>query len=424
MAAQPGPAAERSISRETVLSLYLPAAVLALGMGVAAPAIPIYAKSFDISFGTASLVVIVHAIGQLASTFPSGYLIDKIGRKPMIIAGPALTALAAFLTAFAGSFPELLLYRFMTGAATSMWNQARLAVITDTGGNRERGKLITWMQSMQRFGMILGPALGGFLAGVDIRLPFIVHGILVVLVLIPSFKLIRETKPQRVDHEEESRGEWGYVMSQIMQPQILFFFASQMLAGMTRGSGQLLNIYMVYAYAIGPQTLGLISTVVSIVTLPIGFATGVIMDRYGRKMTVVPGFFGTGIAALVLAVIAGVESSFAVFLAAFFALHLAESITYGNMQVLGSDLAPERARGRFFAIWRLFGDAGTTTSPIIFTTLAVAAGYASAFVFLGLSGLGVAAIIGFKIKETVGRRGREEVLPPKEDPAPVASSTR
>ena len=417
MTAERGQGEERSISRETVLSLYLPAAVLALGMGIAAPAIPVYAKSFDISFGTASLVFIVHAFGMLVATFPTGYLVDKLGRKPIIIAGPALTALSAILTAFAGSFEELLVYRFLNGTGTVMWNHARLAIIADTGGNRERGKLITWMQSMQRFGMILGPALGGFLATYDIRAPFIVHGVLVLLTLMPSFKLVRETKPQTVSGGAGDKGEWSYIFSEIRKPQILYFFASQMLAGLTRGSGQVLNLYIVYAYSVGPGTLGLISTVNSVITLPIGFSTGVIMDRYGRKMTVVPGFAGTGVAAFFLALTALTEASFGVFLVAFYALHLAESVTFGNMQVLGSDLAPERARGRFFAIWRLFGEIGTTSSPMMFTWLAVAAGYASAFAFLGFSALAVATIIGFKIKETVGRVRKVSEAPKESEPA-------
>ena len=48
------------MSRQNILSLYLPAVTLALGTGIAAPAIPVFARSFNVSVGTASLVFIVN----------------------------------------------------------------------------------------------------------------------------------------------------------------------------------------------------------------------------------------------------------------------------------------------------------------------------------------------------------------------------
>ena len=70
------------ISRETLLSLYVPAFILSLGTGIAAPALPIFAKSFGVSFGVASLVLIVYSVGEdddaglkasmAAETWPDG----------------------------------------------------------------------------------------------------------------------------------------------------------------------------------------------------------------------------------------------------------------------------------------------------------------------------------------------------------------
>ena len=427
MTAAREPSEERTISREAILSLYLPAMILALGTGIATPAIPIYAKSFDISFGTASLVLIVHAIGMVASTLPSGYLIDKVGRKPVLLAGPALTAVTAVLTAFAGSFPELLAYRMINGAASQMWNQARIAMIADQGGDRERGKLITWMMSMQRFGQLFSPALGGFLAAVDIRLPFLVHGGLIVLALIPSLKYVKETAPDRIGGRkpQPESGEWAYVIGQMMQPQVAYFLVAQFLANLTRGgAGGILNLYMVYQYGIGPAQLGLVGTLNSLVVLPIGFATGYIMDRWGRKKTIIPGFAGLCLSALFMAVTVVLESPLWVFLVAYLLQHISQGTTGGNMQVLGSDLAPARARGRFFAIWRMIGEGGNLANPIMFTWLAVSVSYAAAFGFVGIAALGVVLIIGFKVKETVGAHKVEKAAPPAagEGATPVAPS--
>src|SRR5438309_11930690 len=117
----------RILSRENFLTIYLPAATLALGNGIATPALPVYAKSFEVTFGVASQVFVAQLLGGLAASIPTGFLIDRFGRRKIILLGPVLVALSSVLTAFAGSFPELLAFRFLAGWAQQMWMLSRLA---------------------------------------------------------------------------------------------------------------------------------------------------------------------------------------------------------------------------------------------------------------------------------------------------------
>jgi MFS family permease len=410
---------ERAISRETILSLYLPAVILSLGTGIAAPVLPAYAKSFDVSFETAALIIIVQPWGSVVSTFPTGYLIDRIGRRPVLLLGPLLTAVTALLTAVAWSFAILLLFRFLNGMAAQMWQQSRLAMIADTGGDRERGKLITWMNSMQRFGMLFAPAIGGLVAGIDLRLPFVIHGVLVLAVLVPSFWTVKETAPAETRRPEAGNGDWGFILSELRKPQMLYFLAAQIFANLTRGNIQLiLNFYLAVQYGRSPASLGLSSSANSFLNIPIGLATGTIMDRYGRKKTVVPGFMGLCVSAFFLAWTAYDHSPFWVFLIGYYALNVSQGVTAGNMQVLGSDLAPARARGRFIGLWRLMAELGNASSPTVFSALSVI-GYMASFSFIGSCAFMVAVIIGFKVKETIGRK--VTVVVPA-TPEPVAAA--
>src|SRR5215217_1999524 len=109
------------LSRELVLSLYLPATLLALGQSMVAPVIPVLTKSFDVGLAEASLVFVAASSGAVAATFPAGYLMDRIGRRPVLLSGPILTAVGSFMTPFAHSFPELLFWRLLVGAAGQLW---------------------------------------------------------------------------------------------------------------------------------------------------------------------------------------------------------------------------------------------------------------------------------------------------------------
>lgn len=399
---------------------------------MAAPVLPVYAKSFDVSFAVATLVIIVHGFGSVAATVPAGYLIDRIGRRPVLLAGPILTAVASFLTATAGSFPELLVYRFIGGFAMQMWQQSRLAMIADTGGDRERGRMITWMMGMQRSGQLISPAIGGFVAAAfDIRIPFILHGILCLVAIVPSFWLAVETSPTAGSRARGGRGaaqgDWGDVLRAIRTRQMMAFLAAQFLANIARGvsRGGILNLYAVYAYDVGPATLGVLNTANSVVGLPIGFTSGYLMDRFGRKTTIVPGFSLIAASSIFMAFTAFAQVSFPVFVVAFICLHASQSLTGGNMQVLGSDLAPANARGRFFALWRLVSEGGGSLSPVIFAGMAEAFGYAPAFGLLGVSAMTVALIIGLLVRETIGRYRIDPVADrPEPAPSSPAGSTR
>ena len=128
-------AEERSpsvLSRRLVLSLYLPAAMLSLGESLVAPVIPLFTKQFGVGFATASLVFVMMNVGGLVAAFSTGYLMDTIGRRPVLLSAPLLMAIGSLMTPFSGSFTALLGWRFVVGAAHQAWQQARLAIITDT----------------------------------------------------------------------------------------------------------------------------------------------------------------------------------------------------------------------------------------------------------------------------------------------------
>ena len=396
------------LSLYQLLTLYFPALVLALGYSIATPAIPVFAKSFDTGFGVASLVIVAHALGGLVAALPTGVLVDRLGRRPMLFAGPILMAASSWLTAVAQAFPELLLYRFLGGAAMEVWRQARLAMIADVSQSRQRGRQMSGMVGTEGAGKLVGPAVGGILAAWSIRMPFVVHGALAFLAIVPSFFLVRESAPgenQRAPKNEEDHLDTRALLAMMSDRRYRAFFCAQFFASMTRGIlwGGTLLLYAAYAYNAGPQLLGGLATSSSIVGIPITLCCGYLMDRFGRKTTMVPGFLFTSLGLMFLASSAQWHWSLASFIVGFIWIHGAQSITAGSMQVLGSDMAPAMARGRFFGLWRLVGEIGGLVSPAIFALAAEHVAYSAAFIFLGLCALATTALLAFQVRETVGR---------------------
>lgn len=399
----PAPRQVAAVSWQAFLSTYLPALVLALGTGIALPAIPTLAKSFDVSFGVASGVVTSYMLGNLAGTIPSGWLIDRFGRRPVLIAGPVLSASMAFLVVFSQSFPELLILRFFNGVAAQMWLMARLAAISHGAAASQRGRQVSWMFGMDSTGKLAGPVLGGFIAAaLGMRAPFLVYAVLALISLIPTL-LFAENTPPRVRKTPGATNTTMRVLTwrEIVMPRLPYFGVA-LFAGLTRGPLQadLLHLYAAFAYHLGPQEIGYLATSAAILSLPIGFIAGWMMDRFGRKHTMVPGFTGVSLAMGALAISAFAHLSLAWYVVLFLFGVVTQSLTGGSIQTVGADVAPPEARGTFLGLWRFTGQGGAAISPIVFAIVADYVDYGSAFLFMTVSAAVVAFLLIRYIPET------------------------
>ena len=397
-------------TRQNFLSIYAPSVALALGTGIIIPALPVYARSFGVPFEVASLVILSQQIGHICSAYPVGLLMDRVGRRKIVLAGPLLLALSSLLVALAGSFPELLIYRFIGGIGEQMWRVGRLTMIADTGGDRERGRQITTMSAMESAGRLFSPALGGLLAVYwDIRAPFVAHAILCLLAIIPSFKLIRETAPHLVSggRGPATAASAGSLRALLVWPVIMYMVA-QFFASFARGpvfTGQL-NLYGAYAYDLGPPQIAFLATITTAVAIPISLSSGWIMDHFGRKATLVPGFTLLLVSFAFLGLTALVEVPFGVFMAAYLCVYACTSLTGGNMQTLGSDIAPANARGQFYGVAQTLGHFGGPIATSAVALLSAGVGYWSAFVFLGLTAGSAAFVLGTQVPDRLRQERR------------------
>lgn len=399
--ASPGSAA---LSWDAFLSTYLPALVLAVGAGVALPAVPTLAKSFGVSFGVASGVITAFLLGNLAGTIPSGWLIDRFGRRVVLIAGPLLTAAVSFAVAFSHSFPELLVLRFFGGCAAQMWVMGRLAAISQSAAPAHRGRLVSWMFGMDSTGRLAGPMLGGFIASSwGPRAPFVIYAVLALVALIPTSTLARDmTEHDRGARTATKKGApRALSLRQIVMPRLVYFGLT-LFAGLTRGPVQadLLHLYAAFAYQLGAKQIGYLATAAAIVSLPIGFVSGWMMDRFGRKRTMVPGFLGVAVAMAALALSAFAHLSLAWYVTLFLLGVALQAMTGGSIQTVGTDVAPPEARGTFLGLFRFTGQGGVALSPIIFALLADRVSYGSSFLFIAASASVVAFLLIRHIPET------------------------
>jgi len=134
---------------------------------------------------------------------------------------------------------------------------------------------------------------------------------------------------------------------------------------------------------------------------------------------IVPGFTSYAIAAILMSLTAFFPLPFAFFLVTYVLVQATQGTTGGTMQVLGADLSPGVARGRFFAIWRSIAFGAGAVSPAVFAFVADYLGYGVGFVYLAGCALFTAFCVGRVLGDTMARadRGEPEQVSPTKPPA-------
>ena len=95
---------------------------VALGYGIAAPAIPQFARQFGVSVAAAASVISVFALLRVAGALPAGRLVDRFGEPAVMAVGIAVVAVSSILAGFSTSFAELLVLRGGGGAGSAMFS--------------------------------------------------------------------------------------------------------------------------------------------------------------------------------------------------------------------------------------------------------------------------------------------------------------
>lgn len=135
-----------------------------LGFGILGPLIPFYVERMGASAELITFVVALYSLAQFAAMPLWGYLSDRIGRRPVLALSMLGHALSYVLIAFADSI-WLLAFARAFGGATSANLATAYAYVADTTTTQNRAKALGRISAAFGMGFVLGPVIGGFLAG-------------------------------------------------------------------------------------------------------------------------------------------------------------------------------------------------------------------------------------------------------------------
>lgn len=173
--------------------------------------IPIYPKLLmelaGVSLSEAAIIggylVFIYAFMQFIFAPITGALSDKFGRRPVILIALFIFMLDYILLANAPNIYWLTIGRIIGGIAGSSITPAH-AYVTDISSKENRGKYFGMLGAAIGVGFILGPALGGVLGQIDVRLPFWVAAAVMGAAAIIGYFIL----PESLSKDKRREFDW------------------------------------------------------------------------------------------------------------------------------------------------------------------------------------------------------------------------
>lgn len=357
----------RQSSRSPLLLMALTVFIDLTGFGIILPLLPFWAEKLGANPFQVGLILTVYALAQFLFTPLLGALSDRFGRRPVIIGSLLIEAASFALTALAGTLPVLLAARFIGGLGASNMGSAQ-AVVADVTPPEGRARGMGLIGAAIGMGFVVGPAIGGVLAGHGAGLPFwIAMGIalvnaLLVLILLPETRVRRAataSAPAAGRHQVTFLGGWqralrSPVVARLIALNLIFTLAFTAMEAV-------FPLFTQRVFNWNAVQNGYLFTYVGVVIVIMqGGLVGRLVKRFGEQRVLVGGLVMLAGGLLLLPF----STTLAVLLVALAILSIGDGAVTPTTSALLSLASPADAQGETLGVAQGVGGLGRILGPI------------------------------------------------------------
>jgi MFS family permease len=369
----PSPAATAAVR----VTLLLTSTLTVMAGATIAPSLPALQAHFadvpNVDY-LARFVLTLPALFVASCSPLAGYIIDRFGRRRLLIASVTLYGIAGTAGAIVDWLPAILLSRALLGVAVAGTLTATTTLIGDYFAGADRSRMMAWRTTAVNGGGVLFMALGGVLASLNWRGPFFVY--LLALVLLPLVLRFLHEPPRVTRAQAAAARAAGAVLPPVpwlligMLGLLTFFYSWIFYVIPTQLP------FLLREIGIGdPGLAGLAMASVLIGTSGMSLFYPRLQARLGQPLLFLLGF---GIKAAGYAAIGLTESLPLVFAGAVVA-GLGLGIVMPALAVTLLNAAPEHVRGRVMGGNSTATMLGHFTSPLLSQPIVAAFGLPAAF---------------------------------------------
>jgi multidrug resistance protein len=346
--------------------LMITAFVDMLGLAMIIPLLPFYATKLGASATTVGILIAAFSIAQLASAPLWGRFSDRYGRRPALLSGLLVSAVAYVIFAYASTLWLLLLSRVVQGLGGGTIGVVQ-AYVADASDPKDRAKSLGWLSAATSFGAVVGPAIGSALIHWGRHAPGIASAVFCVLVSVFAGIYLRESREESLSSGEHgilaetgSGAIWS-VISRPKEPAQRLIWIYAIAIGAFYGTVPTLPLILAHRLPITEANVGFF--VMYLGGMGVFVRAGILgrmIEWLGEARLT---RLGLVLLAAGLALIAAVHS-FGTLLVALTLMPLGTAFVFPCVTAMLSRVVPSRNRGLYMGVQHTFGGVSRVLFPL------------------------------------------------------------
>ncbi|UCD91662.1 MAG: MFS transporter [Methanobacteriota archaeon] len=341
------------------------------GITIITPVLPYYATTLGATLPLIGVLVGSFAAARVVLAIPAGIFGDRFGNRKIMAIGLLIICISSLIAGFALNYVVLLLARIFEGIGSAFFATMSTAYLARNTTMDKRGRYMGIFVGALLLGQVSGPGIGGVVADAfGPNSPFFFYALISAIGLIILFRYIE--RDEVVDSEKRKKGYLLADMKAVLRNKSFLLVNIGTLAAFFARGGVIATLFPVLVqrnFGITDITvIGLVLTGVAIMSLVTMLPSGVIADKYGRKIPFSTSLILGGIVVLFIPLAGDLTILALVMLV--FGLSLGLS---GPMAAWAADLSEPKRMGTAMGVYRAIGDLGFLLGPVILTTVADAA---------------------------------------------------
>ena len=277
-----------------------------LGIGIIIPILPALIKEFVGGSTTMAgwyvgIIAATYSLMQFLCAPILGALSDRFGRRPVILVALFGLGIDFLIQGFAPNIAWLFVGRLLAGILGASFSTAN-AYIADVSTPATRARNFGLVGVMFGLGFICGPALGGVLGGIHLRMPFFVSAGLALINWLYGYFVLPESLPR--EHQSDftlaKANPFGTLKRLRNYPIVAGLATAFVFMSLAhRGLENVWVLYTGFRYDWNEQTNGLMLGLVGLMAALVqGLVVRPVIERLGERGTVMFGLVISAIAFL------------------------------------------------------------------------------------------------------------------------------
>lgn len=339
---------------------------VALGFGIVAPVVPLFAESFGVSALAASAVISLFGLMRFLSATPSGWLVNKLGERWVLGVGLSIVSISSALAGTSQTYPQLLILRAIGGTGSAMFTVAAMSLLLHSVDPQHRGRATSLYQSGFLLGGLAGPFVGGLVVGISIRAPFFVYaGTLLLAAATALFTLPK--LPKKGDLEAQNDESETLETMQLKEALSLRAYWTAMTINLVTGMTSfglrltLIPLFVIEVLHKNAQTSSMSFLISSVTQALLLLPVGRMIDIRGRKPALIIGCTLLTTSLLVLSS----SERLGVFFFSMMLMGAASSFLGATPSAMVGDIVKARRGGQVVGLYQMTGDLGVIVGPLL-----------------------------------------------------------